>query len=446
MKIFAVIKDYLPKSLFGRSLLIVVIPILAVQSVVTYIFVDRLYGDVTIAKTTDLAREVNYVLEPSDTGEASAPSLAQLRSRAAPLQIRVNTQLPTGLRINEDRIGFIDISGRYLIATLRQEIDQIVGIDLLSQEDRILIDLRRAGQIWRINIRRDRATASNPHQLLVASTLAALLFLGLAIIFLKNQVKPITLLARSAEAFGKGRKIPFAPRGAAEVRRAGHAFISMQSRIERQIDQRTQMLSGVSHDLRTPLTRMKLSLSMLGDDPQIQELQGDVVEMEHIMEEFLAFARGDSGEDTVAVNVKPFIKSLIRDRKRLGHEVDLHFAQGDQESPEIMAKHQSLRRAINNLLANAQRYAQACRATVSIDSDGVRFVVEDDGPGIPKASREDALQPFERLDAARNQNQGTGTGLGLAIVADVARSHGGQLTLGHSDALGGLRAQLFIPR
>jgi two-component system osmolarity sensor histidine kinase EnvZ len=433
------IKKHLPKSLLGRSVLILAIPILMIQAIVSSIFVDRLYGDVTIAKSIDLAREVNYIL--------SSPieiDLRALQARAQPLAITVRPMehvVPAS-----DQYDFFDISGRYIISTLRSEIANIYAIDLSGDDRAVQIWLTKDETDLFISFSRRRASAVNPHQLLVATGLASFLFITIAVVFLRNQVKPIRQLAKSAEAFGKGDKIPFSPSGAAEVRKAGHALISMQARIERHLQQRTAILSGVSHDLRTPLTRMKLSISLMEENESLNELQGDVDEMERIVNEFLAFTRGDSGEEFALIDPKIFVKSVIRDQRRSNHEVALKFTGLKAEKVELKCRKQAMTRALNNLLSNAARHAENTRLTLFVSVSNVCFIVEDDGPGIPKAERETALQPFERLDSARNQNKGTGTGLGLAIASDIARSHGGQIILAHSTKMGGLRAEIQIPR
>lgn len=428
------IKKYLPKSLFGRSILILAIPILLIQLVISYVFVDRLYGDVTIAKTTDLTREINFILAP--------PNETDMSDIAGPLSIGV-AKRDMG-QSGQDSHGYFDISGRYVISTLRRDIENISWIDLSTNDRIVSIYMHTPQVVFKIN--RNRVSATNPHQLLVAGALATFLFIGIAVLFLRNQVKPIRLLAKSAEAFGKGDKIKFSPSGAAEVRQAGHAFVSMQARIERHLEQRTAILSGVSHDLRTPLTRMKLSISLMDPDESLTELQGDVDEMERIVDEFLSFTRGDSGEEFTLVDITTFAKGLIRDQGRADHTVDLKFSGLSSERIELKCRKQALTRAINNLLSNADRYGENTTMILHVTPTHVSFIVEDDGPGIPKAVREDALKPFERLDTSRNQNQGTGTGLGLAIATDITRSHGGQIHLGHSTDMGGLKAEIKIPR
>ncbi|MEM7240929.1 MAG: ATP-binding protein [Pseudomonadota bacterium] len=435
------LRRYLPKSLFWRSFMIVFVPLIAVQIVVAIVFIDRLYNDVTRDKTRDLAREINSIFRP--LSDDTILDLEALRNRAAPLALKIQERQPTAPK---NDLEVFDISGRYAVDTLERALPGFHHVDFNSGSKQVFIFLERDQKLYSIEVFRPRISASNPHQLLVASFLSAIVFLTLAILFLRNQIRPINQLAYSAEEFGKGHKVAFSPSGATEVRKAGLAFSAMMRRIERQIEQRTAMLSGVSHDLRTPLTRMKLSLDLLDDANGREALLSDVNQMQHIIEEFLEFSRGDAGEQAQEVDLKRFAKSLMRDRKRLGDNLSLTFTGETDGKITIYAKKIALTRAITNLLSNAKRYSNAAIFSVDIGESFVRFIVEDDGPGIPKKQREKALRPFERLDAARNQNQTTGSGLGLSIALDIARNHGGSLLLERSTKLGGLRAVFQLPR
>jgi two-component system osmolarity sensor histidine kinase EnvZ len=272
------------------------------------------------------------------------------------------------------------------------------------------------------------------------------IFTSISIVFLNNQIKPIKRLSDAAEAFGRGWAIPFSPRGAREVRSAGHSFLAMRARIIRQIEQRTLMLSGVSHDLRTPLTRMKLSLGLIDPSEEVEDLKRDVDEMEAMLTEFLEFARGDSEEPTETVGVKALTKRIVRNFKRAGHTVELVFTGEVATDDTFKCREQSMQRAIENLLGNAVRYGKVVRLSVDLQDARIEFSVEDDGPGIPTEKREAALEPFSRLDSSRNQNDNEGSGLGLAIATDVARSHGGHLKLFQSADLGGLKVVISLPR
>jgi two-component system osmolarity sensor histidine kinase EnvZ len=268
----------------------------------------------------------------------------------------------------------------------------------------------------------------------------SLVLLTVAILFLRNQIRPILRLADAAEAFGKGRDMPnYRPRGAREVRRAALAFIEMKTRIERAIEQRTAMLAGVSHDLRTILTRFKLELALLGDGPEIEAMRKDVDEMGRMLEDYLAFARGDMGEPSAPTDMAAFLQELKSDAERTGHKATAEF----QGHPIVTVKSAAFKRCLTNLVNNAARYAPSIAISGQRDHRWLTITVDDDGPGIPANMREEVFKPFLRLDNARNQDEG-GTGLGLAIARDIARSHGGEIMLGDSP-MGGLRATVRVP-
>jgi two-component system osmolarity sensor histidine kinase EnvZ len=269
----------------------------------------------------------------------------------------------------------------------------------------------------------------------------SLVLIIIAVAFLRNQIRPILRLVRAAEAFGKGRDVEFRPRGAREVRQAGYAFIEMKRRIERAIEQRTTMLNGVSHDLRTILTRFKLSLALMGGE-ESEEVQKDIEEMQRMLEAYLAFARGDAGEPSVKVDMRHFLEDLCADAERHGHDIAMSFT-GD---PIVAIRADAFKRCLSNLIGNAQRHAKTIRIEGLRDARFLTIRVDDDGPGIPADRRDDVFRPFFRLDEARNQDEGVndGTGLGLAIARDIASSHGGDITLSDSPA-GGLRATVRVP-
>jgi two-component system osmolarity sensor histidine kinase EnvZ len=268
----------------------------------------------------------------------------------------------------------------------------------------------------------------------------SIVLITVAILFLRNQIRPILRLADAAEAFGKGRDIPnFRPRGAREVRRAALAFIEMKLRIERAIEQRTAMLAGVSHDLRTILTRFKLELALIGDGPDRDSMKKDVEEMERMLEAYLAFARGDMGEQAEPTDMAAFLQELKADAERHGHTTSVEFS----GQPIVTVKPAAFKRLVSNLVSNAARYASSIAISGNRDHRWLTVSVDDDGPGIPANKREDVFKPFLRLDDARNQDKG-GSGLGLAIARDIARAHGGDIILDDSP-LGGLRATVRVP-
>jgi two-component system, OmpR family, osmolarity sensor histidine kinase EnvZ len=293
--------------------------------------------------------------------------------------------------------------------------------------------------VLRLVTRRALAYEANAHIFVLWMLGAMILLLTLAIIFLRNQIRPIVRLAKAAEDFGKGRNLEFNPHGAREVRQAGHAFVEMKRRIERATEQRTAMLNGVSHDLRTMLTRFKLSLALLDNSAESELLQTDVDEMGQMLEGYLSFARGDTGESTARVNIGSILEDLRAASERHGASLGVE-TRGDLD---IRIRPMAIKRCVGNLVANAQRHAERVRVSATREAQFVSILVDDDGSGIDPAYREDVFRPFYRLDEARNQDEG-GSGLGLAIARDIARSHGGDITLSDSP-MGGLRAAVRIP-
>jgi two-component system osmolarity sensor histidine kinase EnvZ len=269
----------------------------------------------------------------------------------------------------------------------------------------------------------------------------ALVLLTIAIAFLRNQIKPIQQLSEAAESFGKGQPMPadFYPHGAEEVRKAGIAFIQMRERIERQIEQRTAMLSGVSHDLRTILTRFKLQLAIAGTKIDTVPLNQDITDMQNMLEGYLAFARGEGSEEQDVLDMQILFRKLEEEAKLR----DRGFSSEMHGSSQIQVRPNAFTRLVSNLVGNAFRYAQSVHLTATHKDDWLIITVDDDGAGIPEDKREEVFKPFVRLDEARNQDAG-GTGLGLAIARDIARNHGGDITL-ESSPTGGLRAIISIP-
>jgi len=268
----------------------------------------------------------------------------------------------------------------------------------------------------------------------------SMVLLFVAVLFLRNQIRPIVRLADAAESFGKGRDVPnFRPRGATEVRRASLAFLEMKARIERAMEQRTAMLAGVSHDLRTILTRFKLELALIPDNPEAEGMKRDVDDMARMLEAYLAFARGDMGEQAAPTDMTQMIEELRSEVERQGHQARASY----QGQPIVTVKPAAFKRCIANLVSNAARHGKDIEIQAQRDHRWLTIHVDDDGPGIPEHMREDVFKPFLRLDDARNQDEG-GTGLGLAIARDIARSHGGDITLAASP-MGGLRAIVRVP-
>ena len=435
-------KSFLPRGLYGRAALILIVPIVTIQLVVSVTFIQRHFERVTEQLTGGIAVELTLLLDEANAAPSAAAARAALLRLADPLAIRVS--LPaTDTAPAADRTEATDLSGRVVIRTLRDRLPLLSPVDLTAGDGEVrLHHPTRWGDVA-LTVPRARMSATNPHQLLVLMIATSVLMTLIAYLFLSNQLRPIERLSRAAEAFGKGQVIPYSPRGATEVRAAGHAFLDMRSRIERQIEQRTMMLSGVSHDLRTPLTRLRLGLSLLPEDEETLALLGDVAEMERLVDEFLAFARGDATEAVEPVDPAVLARRVVENAERIGGVAAFR-----QEglSSLVSLRPQSVTRALENLVGNALRHGSKAELTLAMGENWVRFTVEDDGPGIPEARRAEAMTPFGRLDAARDPNRGGGVGLGLSIASDIARSHGGELRLGQSERLGGLKAELVLAR
>ncbi len=437
---FGWLKSFMPRSLFGRAALILLVPILTIQIVVSYVFIQRLYEYVTEQMTRSLLPSISLVLaevEAAETKEAAQASAGRLAR-----DLGINLTFEGGEQI-ETRREMFDLSGRIVTRRFMAEVEGIRAIDLESNTRRVRMAVQTRHGLASIGFQRDRVSASNPHQLLVLMVFVAAIVTLISFLFLRNQVRPIRRLAKAAQAFGKGQVVPYRPTGATEVRQAGSAFLEMRSRLERQIDERTTFLSGVSHDLRTPLTRMKLALSMLPEEAETGEIKRDVDDMQRMLDSFLDFARMDADEQTEAIVPAAFASRIVSKWRAGGARVELGDTEGEGT---VDLNPMAIERALQNLIGNALKYGSIARLSVSLGERTLRFSVEDDGPGIPEDRREEAMRPFSRLDPARNQDKGGSVGLGLSIVRDVARQHGGSLRLSDSETLGGLRVDLVLAR
>lgn len=437
---FRWLKHYMPRSLYGRAALILVLPVVVLQLVVSVAFIQRHLEDVTTQMTLTVVRELAMIARQTSAASDQQAMLDQMAPYLEVLQMQVRFVDPEAVPDN-DQYRWYDFSGRVVSATLREAVPETLAVlfpDNLQVQLYFMSDL---GPV-EVGFGRRRVTAAAPHQLLVTMVFFSVLMTVIAFLYLRNQLRPITRLANAAQAFGRGQTVSYWPSGATEVRVAGGAFLDMRARIERQIEQRTMMLSGVSHDLRTPLTRLKLGLSMLDDDEAVLLLR-DADEMEQMLDEFLEFSKGASEGTVEPVDPHELAEQIVEDAKREGKPVRLVDSSGEGK---VMLRPIAMRRAIENLLGNALRYGTQAEVSVVVTDKSLRISVEDDGPGIPADQRADAMKPFARLDPSRNRNKGGGVGLGLAIVVDVARAHGGALRLSDSERLGGLRADIVVAR
>jgi two-component system osmolarity sensor histidine kinase EnvZ len=429
-------KRFVPRGIYARAALILIVPVLAVQLVVSSVFIQRHYENVTEQMALALSLDLNLILDTyARDGEAAGMAVADA--------LEIAVEPPRGL--SDDRRLFYDLSGTVMTDIFYDRLPDVTGVDLRENWRRAVIGIGpgEGRPAMDLVVARRRLSASNPHQLLVIMASTGVLMTGLAYLFLRNQLRPIRRLARAAEDFGKGRNVPYRPAGATEVRSAGRAFLEMRGRIESQIEQRTMMLSGVSHDLRTPLTRMRLGLSMLDETPEVKDIERDVAEMEGLLDTFLDFARGEALDDPAEADPVQLAREVVEDAARGGGAIAYS---GPDTAEPVHMRPKAIQRALMNLVSNALRYGNSAILSVHMQDRALKFSVEDDGPGIPAELRGDAVQPFHRLDAARNQDKGSGVGLGLAIANDIARRHGGTLRLGDSAALGGLRVDLILPR
>ena len=433
------VKSLLPKGLYARALLIIIAPMVILQSVVAFVFMERHWNTVTrrlsAAVTQDIAAliDLRKVLPP-DRNYAALRRIAQERLGLAVDFLPVNEMPPIGPK------PFFSLLDQALSQEVRKQIGKPFWIDTVGRSNLVELRIQLDDAVMRVFARRSAAYASNSEIFLMWMVGTSLVLITVAILFLRNQIRPILRLADAVESFGKGRDVPnFRPRGAQEVRRAASAFIEMKSRVERTIEQRTTMLAGVSHDLRTVLTRFKLELALIGDSPEVDAMKKDIDEMSRMLDGYLAFARGDAGEQSEATDMALFLEELRADAERHGHKAVASF----HGYPVVTVRPNAFKRCLANLVSNAARFAKTIEITGHRDHRDLTITVDDDGSGIPPHLREDVFKPFLRLDDARNQDEG-GSGLGLAIARDIARSHGGDIVLGDSP-LGGLRATVRVP-
>ncbi len=429
---------WMPKGLYPRALVIVIAPVVLLQSVIAYVFMERHWQLVTQRLSSAVSADIAMIIDvyeryPQDAQSATLARIAQDRF-GMDVDIIPDADLPApGPR------PFFSLLDSALSTELSQQVARPFWLDTVGRSSLIEIRIKLGRDVMRVLTRRNSAYASNSHIFLLWMIGTSLILLTIAVLFLRNQIRPILRLADAAEAFGKGRDADFRPRGAREVRRAGNAFIEMKRRVERAIGERTTMLNGVSHDLRTILTRFKLSLALLERSSEIDALEKDVDEMSRMLEDYLAFARGDAGEAPVETDIRSLLEELKADAEREGHQTELAVV-GD---PLVVIRPDAFRRLLTNLVSNAARFGDRIAISATHDARYLIVTVDDDGPGIPPEQREEVFRPFVRLDEARNVDYG-GTGLGLAIARDVARAHGGDIMLGDSP-LGGLRATVRLP-
>jgi two-component system osmolarity sensor histidine kinase EnvZ len=434
------VKASLPRTLFGRALLILALPLIGLQVITSFVFFDRHWETMTRRAASALAGEIATIVDllNNDTGSGNLGRVADLAFRNMDLRVRFlrGQHLDgAGPRDADDTI-----SDQLLIRALEERLYRPFKIDTDTLDRDIAIHVDLPDGILEVVTTRKRLTGALSHLVILWMVGSSLVLLAIAVVFLRNQIRPIRRLAIAADGLGKGRDVPTLKlEGAMEVRQATAAFNLMRERLQRQLTQRTEMLAGVSHDLRTPLTRMKLQLALLGDSPEIVDLGQDVGEMERMVEAYLAFARGDGGERAVPSDIAHLVAEAVEGARRGGRDVELSLP-GPLPAP---VRPNALKRCLGNLISNALRHGKHVAVSASRHDGAIEVTVDDDGPGIPEAERETVFKPFVRLDAARSPATG-GVGLGLTIARDIVRGHGGDIVLGRSP-LGGLRALVRLP-
>jgi two-component system, OmpR family, osmolarity sensor histidine kinase EnvZ len=433
------IKRLLPQTMFGRSLLLIVMPLVLLQIIATWIFYDRHWEAVSYRFSSDVAGDIAMVIEALPEAHAAA---ARRRLFA---EVEHVSELGFAFRPGAALPPPGRSSHTSLEAQLRRALAKRVGrpyrLDAVSSDQYVRVAVQLGDGVLRARIPISRLYTPTTYIFILWMVGSSVVLLAIATIFLRNQVRSLRRLAAAADSFGKGRPVAFSRiEGAREVRQAAAAFIQMRARIQRQIDQRTEMLAGVSHDLRTPLTRMKLVLEMTEGHSATDELKSDVAEMERLVNLYLDFARGEGTESPVETDIALLIEDVAAAMRREGTPLAI---EGQSELVVPVRPH-ALRRCLANLIGNARRYGRHVWVSSVPAGDGVDILIDDDGPGVPPAERDRVFQPFIRLDASRNPSTG-GVGLGLTIARDVARSHGGDVRLEDSPH-GGLRARVHLPR
>jgi len=434
------LRRYLPKSLYARTVLIVILPIFLMQSVVTYIFFNRHWDLVTANLSANVAGQIAFVTRLYEESAEGAARDAINQWALNDLDLSVRYDPEDGLP-QTDQLSFFNAYNSTLDGALEESLERRYWFDTRSWP--AFVEVRVAleeGQLVFFAYR-DRVFATTGPIFLFWLVGTSVLLGWIAIIFLRNQVRSILYLANAAEAFGRGRDAPdFRPSGATEVRKAGYAFIAMRERIKRQLEQRMGMLAGVSHDLRTPLTRIKLALAMQSDSAETQALRKDVDEMERMVDAYLEFARDDAmDENPEPVRLAEMLEEIDRDASRSGRHIQTNVP----ANLFVTAQRSALKRALGNLVANGLRHGEHVWVSAKRFERYVEIYVDDDGPGIEPEKYEEVFKPFARLDEARNLNA-SGMGLGLTIVRDIARSHGGEALLARSQR-GGVRATVRLP-
>ena len=430
------LKDILPKRLFYRALLIVAVPVLVLQLIITIVFFDSLWIKTNKGMTRALVNEINFFVEVYDNEKTNKDELKNLFSLFIDLNIEL--VINKNLEKNYSERWFSPID-----RTLRRELKSNFGtgefwFDTTSYKE--LIDLRIKYQdgYFKFLVPKDRVTSSSARIFALWITVPAFIMVIISLIFLKNQTRPITNLARAAERFGKGEDIEeFKPSGALEIRQAGHEFDKMRKRILRHLNQRTEMLSGISHDLRTPLTRMKLQIAFIKDKDLATKLAEDINEMEKMLNEYLQFTSSSYVEKDEMFNLSELIEEIVIKYNNENIQKDL------LPRVYINGRKNLINRCLNNIIDNALKYGNKVEVKLSKENTNILIIIDDDGSGIPKKEYKNVFKPFYKIDKGRADSKSS-VGLGLSIASDITRSHGGNIILDKSK-MNGLSVKIFLP-
>ena len=434
--IFKTLKKNFPRGLFARSLIIIIAPIVLLQAILTFVFLERHWQLVTKKLSSSVVSEIGMMMDMQKNND-----LIEISSNAKKFY-DINLRLLTNQRIDNNFRRPANLVEKTLSQELQKNLNNKYSIEDIPEEKKVIINIEVENGILEFVIPRRNVYATNSHIFLVWMVISSILILSIAILFLRQQIKPIEKLAKAAESFGIGRKIKnFKPTGATEVRKAADAYIKMQERIEKFLEQRTLMLAGVSHDLRTPLTRIKLQLEMYSNQKGNTELLKDVNEMQYMLETYLDFSQTVSSEEDTEVDLKELIDNIISTSNEKSKIISLKPT--NLKNIKYICKKIALKRCVINLINNAKAFGDEVLITLNESNKEITITIEDNGPGIPKKDYEKALRPFQRLDSSRNQNI-AGSGLGLSISQEIMNSIGGNIKLSKSK-LGGLKVIMALP-
>lgn len=437
------LRNYMPKTLFGRMLGIILIPMILVQIVTVFIFYERHWDSVTRQMANSLSGEIQLLVTQAGAQftQEELPELQKMALRYFGFKLSFSpSEILSADVLKSEPESYAELS---LTNTLRGRLDFPFSLDLDNSEDEIAIHVQLANGVLHILAGRKRIISSTGWTFLGWTIGTSIILFSIALVFMRAQVRPIRQLAHAARQLGLGRETDaWQLSGAREVRLAGRAFQAMRHRINRQISERTAMLAGVSHDLRTPLTRMRLQMALMPKTPETDALEEDIIELEQMIDGYLAFARGEGEESAKTGSIPELLRQIISQYERTASG-RIVFDPPDSAIPNLAMRPQAMRRALDNLIGNAMRYAKRAEIRVKTRNDNIFIFIDDDGPGIEPEFRADALRPFVRLEGSRNRSTG-GTGLGLAIASDIILGHGGEITLDESP-LGGLRIIVQLP-